>query len=105
MKCKSLTSLAFFLFASVILHAQNNKALEITSPDGAITLHLDAGAKLQWSVQSKGKQIIAPSAISLQLQTGEVLGDNAKIISSKTEKVNTTITAVNYKKSLIQNPI
>jgi alpha-glucosidase len=102
MKSK-LILLSLLAFNITTIHAQNNKALEVTSPDGTIILRIEAGPKLQWSVKNKDKQIIASSAISLQLQTGEVLGDNAKIISSKTEKVNSTINAVNYKKSVIQD--
>jgi alpha-glucosidase len=103
MKSKFATLITVFLFASFILPAQNNKALEVASPDGLIILRLEAGAKLQWSVKHKGKQIIAPSVISLQLQSGEVLGDQAKIISSKVEKVNSTFAAANYKKAIIQD--
>jgi alpha-glucosidase len=52
-------------------------------------------------VQHRGEQIIAPSAISLQCEGGDVLGDNAKIISSDAEKVNTAIRAINYIKASI----
>jgi alpha-glucosidase len=103
MKSKLAKFLAAFLLGFSTLHAQSNKALEISSPDGFIVLRLEAGAKLQWSVKHKGKQIIAPSAISLQLQSGEVLGDQAKIVSSKVEKVNSTFAAANYKKAVIQD--
>jgi alpha-glucosidase len=103
MKSKLLALTAVFLFAFFILPAQNNKVLEITSPDGLIILRLEAGAKLQWSVKHKEKHIITPSAISLQLQSGEVLGDQAKIVSSKIEKVSSTFAAANYKKAIIQD--
>jgi len=39
----------------------------------------------------------------MQLGNGEVLGDNAKISSSKTEKINGIITAINYKKRSIED--
>jgi alpha-glucosidase len=101
MKSKFSWLLIAFSLSFTTINAQKTKVLEIASPDGAITLRLEAGAKLQWSVLHNGKNIIAPSPISLQLQNGEVLGDNAKIISSKKETVNNTITAVNYKKATI----
>ncbi len=84
-----------------MLAAQKKNELEVKSPDGAISVTIEAGEKLEWSVQDKGEQIIAPSAISLQLEGGEVLGDSAKITSSKTEKINTVITAINYIKTSI----
>ncbi len=89
------------LMSSTILVAQKNNDFEIKSPDGAISVHVGAGAKLQWSVQDKGEQIIAPSTISLLLEGGDVLGDNAKITSSHSEKINTVLTAINYIKASI----
>src|SRR5262245_19960786 len=83
-----------------ISSAQKNKSFDVSSPGGNIKLHVDVANKLQWSVQQKGQPIIEPSAISLQLQN-EVLGDNAAITSSKTEKVNTTINAINYIKAIV----
>ena len=66
-----------------------------------MSVKVEAGTKLEWSVQDNGEQIIAPSAISLLLEEGDVLGDNAKITSSNTEKINTAITAINYIKANI----
>jgi alpha-glucosidase len=80
--------------------AQKNKSFNAASPNGNIKLHIDVTGKLQWSVQQKEQTIIEPSLLSLQLQN-EVLGDNAVVTSSKTEKINTTINAVNYIKSVI----
>jgi alpha-glucosidase len=94
---------ALFLLSSSMLLGQKNKIYEIKSPGGNINLHIEAGDKLLWSVQSDGQQIIAPSSISLQLIGGEVLGENVKVLSTKTDKIDKVITAVNYKKSTIQD--
>ena len=37
----------------------------------------------------------------LQLQTGETPGNNAKIISAKTEKINTSFKAIDYIKDIV----
>jgi alpha-glucosidase len=103
MKNKLIGLIVFFLMSSTILIAQKNKNFEIKSPGENLSLNIEAGAKLQWSVQSDGQQIVSPSSISLQLEGGEVLGENVKILSSKTEKIDNVITAVNYKKSSIQD--
>jgi alpha-glucosidase len=103
MKNKLIGLIAFFLMSSMILIAQKNKNFEIKSPGGNINLNVEGGSKLQWSVQSDGQQIVSPSSISLQLEGGEVLGENVKILSSKTEKIDNVITAVNYIKSSIQD--
>ena len=89
-----------FLLGSSILAAKN-KDFEVKSPDGAVILKVEAGAKLEWSVQLNGQQIIAPSAISMILEGGEVLGDNAIIKSSSKENINTKFDAINYIKAVI----
>jgi alpha-glucosidase len=91
------------ILSSTLLNAQKNKSFEIKSPDYKIALKFEVGPKMMWSVQHEGQQIIAPSPISLQLENGEVLGVNAKITSSKTEKIDQVITAINYKKSTISD--
>jgi alpha-glucosidase len=86
----------------IIIIAQKAKVYQVKSPNGAIVVKVEAGAKLQWSVQHKGQQIIAPSAISLLLQSGEVLGDNAKT-TPKSESVNATFNTINYVTSVIKD--
>jgi alpha-glucosidase len=89
------------LLSSIILNAQKTREFELKSPDENIVLKIEAGAKLQWSVQHKGQQIIAPSPISLQLEGVAALGDNVVIRSSKQENINSIINAINYKKAII----
>ena len=89
-----------FLLPSILLNAQKNKTYDLKSPDGNISVSVEAGNKLQWSVQHKSQQIIAPSGISLQLDDA-VLGDHAVIISAVGKKINDTIRASNYKKTQI----
>src|SRR5208283_3913364 len=91
----------FLLLCSSILDAQKNNDFEVKSPDGTISVKVDASVKLEWSVEANGEQIIAPSAISLSLEDGTVLGDNPKVSSSNTEKINTVIAAINYIKASI----
>lgn len=100
MKIKRIFLLVLLSFCSLAVFAQKAKDYQLKSPNGAITLHIESGAKLQWSVQHRGQQIIAPSVISMTLQTGEVLGDNAKV-TAKTENVNSEIIPINYVKSVI----
>ena len=88
------------LLNSLLSSAQKNKSFDITSPNGNIQVHIDIAGKLKWSIKNSSQQIIEPSTISLQLQN-EVLGDNVSVTSSKTEKINTTINAINYIKAII----
>jgi alpha-glucosidase len=103
MKNKLTVFIALLFMCTPFLSAQKAKGFDIKSQDGIITLHVEAGQKLVWSVKLKGRQIIAPSSIALQLGNGEVLGDNAKISSSTTDKVNTVIPALNYKKTNVSD--
>ena len=101
-KSKILVILMICLLSPAFIYAQKAKVYEVKSPDGAIVVKIETGAKLQWSVQHKGQQIIAPSAISLTLQNGDVLGDNAKI-TPKTESIKATINTINYAKTVIND--
>jgi len=102
-----LTPKIFFLilliFSGFQLRAQKNKSFAITSPDGNIQVKIDAGQKLQWTAMHQSQTIIAPSAISLALQSGEVLGNNPEILNSKSEKINNKIAALNYKKDTVND--
>ncbi len=100
---KNIIASLFFLLLLYpeVIWAQKEKTYEVKSPDGAIVLKVEPGAKMFWSVQHKGQQLIAPSAISLTLQSGEVLGDQAKVTNSKTERVNTEFIAINYRKTVV----
>lgn len=93
-----------FLFMTLYFfqcaYAQKTKSFDVQSPDGNIKLHVATGDKIVWSVKDSDQTIIEPSSISLQLQN-EVLGDNAIVSSSKKEKVNNSITPVNYIKATI----
>lgn len=104
MKYKQIKFLLILAFAASTASAQKSKSFTVTSPDGKIAATVDAAAKLNWSVRQNNTLVIAPSAISMTLDNGEVLGDNAKVISSKIISVNTVFnTAVYKKKSVVDN--
>jgi alpha-glucosidase len=101
MRTKLIGLFILLFLSSGMLSAQKSKVFEFKSPDNKIALKLEVGAKMLWSVQHDGQQIIAPSSIAIYLEGGEVLGDLAKISSSKVEKVDQVIAAINYKKKNI----
>src|SRR5690606_11301061 len=74
---------------------------EIKSPDGEITVTVEVGAKLSWSMNHKEQEIIAPSTISLELENGEVLGENAEVTSDLIGEVDTEFEAINYRKAIV----
>ena len=79
MKKRFAHLVCFSLLPCALLLAHKGKTYELKSPDGNIFVKVEASNKLQWSVQLKGQQIIAASAISLQLDNA-VLGDHAVIV-------------------------
>jgi len=93
--------LALLIACPAWVPAQKTKVYEVKSPNGTVVLKVDAGAKMLLSVQHKGQQVIVPSALSLKLGSGEILGDNAKVLSTKTTEINTTFKAINYRKAEI----
>jgi alpha-glucosidase len=97
---KYLSLIVLLLAYSLFTNAQKAKSFDVQSPNQNIQLRVEVGDKILWSVKDKDQTIIEPSSISIQLQN-EVLGVNANITSSKTEKINTTINAINYIKSTI----
>ena len=103
MKNVKISWMFLSLLFSIAVVAQKNKSFQLQSPDGNISIKVESGDKLQWSVSYQSQSIISPSAISLQLQSGEVLGEKAMIISGKTENINSTIKAINYKKAIISD--
>jgi alpha-glucosidase len=103
MKFLKINLILFSMMLSLGTMAQKNKSYELLSPDGNINLKIVAGDQLEWSVMDKTTSVIIPSAISLQLESGEMLGKKVVVKSAKTEKVNSTIAAINYKKDIISN--
>jgi alpha-glucosidase len=96
-----LVSLFVVLFVSSMDTFGQKNRVQVTSPNGKIVVDITAQTELMWSVKHGKKVIIEPSALGLQLQAGEILGENPKIVSSKLEKVKKEIIPINYKKSSI----
>ena len=98
MKIKYLFFFALML-SSTCLFAQKQYTLQ--SPDANITVTIDADEELTYSVMHGSTQILAPSAIAMSLDNGKVLGENPKVISTKTNSINEVIKANFYKKAEI----
>lgn len=96
MLCISTVFLYTYLFAQ-------EKTFTLFSPLKAIEINITAGAITTWTVKQKGTAISLPSAISMQLQNGKVLGENVKVASTKTTTVNEKIKTVAYKKDWVNN--
>jgi alpha-glucosidase len=94
-------SLPVFLYAGKTGNAGNPKTYQVKSPNGSIVVAVTVDEHISWSVDHKGQPVITPSEISLQLDNGEVLGDNARILAAPVQTVDATITPFDYRKATI----
>jgi len=102
MKFKFLIQLCLILPLSAAF-AQPGKTYNVKSPDGKINISINAGATVSWSVKHEGTEMITPSALSLTLANGEVLGKNAVVKRAVTASVNETIVTPVYKKQKVSD--
>jgi alpha-glucosidase len=90
-----LALLAWFLGIVVPAYAQPPSApLTVTSPNGAITVTVTAGATLAWSVAMDGKPVVLPSTIGLTLDGNRALGASATVRATTTRTVDQVLRPV-----------
>ena len=89
------------IVASTFKAAQNDKVLN--SPDGRIEVTVSIGEDLTYTVVRDGKTLLLPSALSMNLSSGEVWGQNARLVSCKTIEVNQVIPSPFYKKQEVKD--
>lgn len=90
----------YLLLTASQAYSQSN-VIHVKSPNGKIDMAIESSAKISWSVKHENTTVIAPSTISLTLADGVVLGNNAKVISTKNSKVNTSFATPIYKKKTV----
>lgn len=93
---KTIIAVVMALFAC----ATYAKPVTVKSPDGRTTLSFEG---FKYSVTVDGKQILAPSAISMTLADGTVYGGAAKLSRVKRSSVDKTIASPFYKKSHVRD--
>ena len=82
--------LTFFLLAAFTVAGADAKIYKLTSPDRKTEITVDAGRQIVWSVTHQGKEVLAPSVVSMTVD-GATIGLDAKIKSAKTEKVKRNV--------------
>ena len=78
MKVQAL--LVFLLAGSMSLMAQ--KSYQLQSPDRKLQTVVSVGDNVEFSLTHDGTEVLAPSAISMTLHNGEVLGAKTESIES-----------------------
>jgi len=90
---KKLSFLFSFLFFTAFSFAQK-KSLSIASPDGNLKVTVSLTDKIYYTVDFKGKPIIIPSPVSMQLADGKTIGAIPVLQNQKIVTVNTIINNV-----------
>ena len=103
MKSKLSGILLFTLLCSFQFSFGSAKTeiFELKSNNELISLRVEVGEQIHWSVKHGEQNILMPSEISLILASGEVLGGNAAVTSDALESVDSSFQAINYKKAEI----
>ena len=95
---KRLTTIAAAFLAAVSLQGKDYKVL---SPDKSVCITVSSGKALTWSVSMDGTVLLEPSALSLTLEDGSVLGHGAKFRSISRKSVSQTLKAQNFKRATV----
>ncbi|HAL82564.1 MAG TPA: Retaining alpha-galactosidase [Mucilaginibacter sp.] len=102
MKFKILLLLCVISPLSIVF-AQTGKTYQVKSPDGKISIDINAGSAINWSVKHGDINVVMPSEISITLDNGEVLGKNPSIKKAITSSANEIINTPIYKKDMVEN--
>lgn len=76
-------------------------AFTLLSPDGKISVDVNTGKSLTYSVSLNGKPVLSDSEISMTLSDGSVFGGKAKGASSRKFSVDQTVSTTMYTKSAV----
>jgi len=95
--------LAFCILKTTASASSAVRHFKISSPDGRLEARVEVSKTLAWSLYSDGKEIIAPSQVSMTLSDGTVFGKDSRFIRSKTESVDATVKAIGYKRSVVRD--
>ena len=98
---KRLTLSRFALALGLTLPAANPYSL--TSPDGKLKVDVEVGKTITYAVSMNGQPLLAPSAISMTLNDGSVLGAGARVKSAATTQHRGSVPATFYKKSKVSD--
>lgn len=95
---KKTTALCLLLAGAACAQA---KSYTVASPDGALSINVDTGKELTWSVNVDGDAAVLPSPISLTLSDGRSLGRDPKVTKSRLQSVDTEFATPLYHKTSV----
>lgn len=104
MKYNLVYAKAFIVAGASIVSASNASGADLSSPGGYVTVHADViNGVPTYSVDYKGKAVIKPSTLGLQLADGPDMTGGFKLIETKTSSFDETWHPVWGENSSIRN--
>ena len=100
---KKLKILLFLCVVACTLTVQAQKQFTLNSPDGKLQTTITVSDKLTYDIRCNGRQILAPSPISMTLDNGEVWGEKAKLSGTSGKKVDQMIPSPFYRASELRD--
>ena len=79
------------------------KDYSVTSPDGHLSVKIDAGKTLTYSIERDGMLLIKPSCLQLTLENGKLWGPSAQIRKAVTRSVDNTLESPVFKRSTVRD--
>lgn len=98
---KIVFTLTLALCAIVATAAAKQYSLE--SPDGTVAVTVATDGGIRYSITVDGKQVLAPSRISMTLENGTVYGGIASVRKTVKSSVNRMVKAQAYRKALVKD--
>jgi len=87
-------ALLFFAAIVVSMELSLTKEYKVTSPDGKLTMTVNAGSNINWSASYEGKVIISSVKVGMVLSDGKVLGENERVRKVTAGRINEIIKPV-----------
>ena len=79
------------------------KDYTVTSPDGHLSVKIDAGKALTYSIERDGLLLIKPSVLQLTLENGTLWGPSAQIKKAVTRSVDNTVDSPMFKRAQVRD--
>ena len=94
----------FAIVAAALLAACAFGQTGLKSPDGAIQMNITVrNGALLYDVSFRGKAVITPSPLGLQLENAPVLGSAASIAAARTGSIDESYSMPHGKASIVRN--
>ena len=96
--------LTMILLLMLFVSGVSAKDYAVSSPSGKVAVKVTVNEQVSYAVLLNGKEIVAPSPISMEISDGTVWGTNAKVKKAKTTSVSQELRpAVKVKRTVIKD--